>query len=277
MGIASTLEETNISFLKPRHSLNSKVISMNKNIIVNIILTLFIAVILTGCNNQRPAQTNTTQPLFNESLNQQIENLTNSVEVVFKEFNYTPIDRPDAKYEILEDDIFTLSNGSFNSSEISFLGLKLGDSYEQIIKAVGIPDVMYASADKSYRNLEYSKKIGINSSETAITYHVENDTLTQVILRWQFGRYMNGNTTMNVDKNTLYRLLDTPDYIDFQLTIYKVFHYVEKGVDLYLKGDNAKIFVFKAPREFKGVNYVTTLKDLGGGIVVNVTEPVLIE
>ncbi|MFH0869759.1 MAG: hypothetical protein V1866_01735 [archaeon] len=250
---------------------------MDKNMIMTIVLTLVLAVMLTGCKDQPLVPTNTTQPLFNESLNQQIENLTNTVEAVFKEFNYTPVDRPDAKYEILEDDIFTLANGSFNSSEISFLGVKIGDSYEQIIKAVGIPDVMYVSADKSYRNLEYGKKIGINSTLTAITYHVENDTLTQVIIRRQFKRYMNGNTSIDVDKDTLYRLIDTPDYIDFQLSIYKVFHYVEKGVDIYLKGDNAHIFVFKMPREFKGVNYVTKLTDMGGGIVVNVTEPVLID
>lgn len=254
---------------------------MDKNIItsiiVSIMLTLLAAVVLTGCNSQPQAQGNTTQPLFNESLNQQIDNMTNPTEVVFKEFNYTPVDRPDAKYEIIEDDIFTLTNGSFNSSEISFLGVKLGDSYEQVLKALGVPDVMFVSPDKSYRNLEYGRKIGINSSLTAITYHVENDTLTQVTLHPQFARYLNGNTTIGTEKDTLYRLLDTPDYIDFQLEIFKVFHYVEKGVDLYLKGDNVGIFTFKMPREFKGVKYVTKMIDIGGGIVVNVTEPVLIE
>jgi len=239
-------------------------------------LAIFSVILLAGC--KPVTEGGPTGPLVNDSLNQAIENLTktNITKEEFKEFdfNYTP--RIDAKYEIAKDDVFNLSKGNLTSTEISFLGVKLGDSYQTVLEKLGIPDTMYTAADKSYKNMDYFRKIGINTLEPAITYHIENDTVIRVTVKPAFNKYLHGNTAMGQTKEYIYGLFDVPDYQDFVSNL-RVFHYVEKGMEIYLKTDKTNILSFILPRDFKGVKYVTVLKDMGDGVFFNVTEPVLTE
>lgn len=241
-----------------------------------ILLVIISLVLIAGCN-PKPVVTNNTNPLFNQSLNIELENLTNAAPVdSFIEFYFNYTQRNDSKYEIAEDDIFTLTNGDFTSKDISFLGIVLGDSYTFVLDEIGIPDVMFVPADASYRNMEYRKKIGIGGKFSGITYHLENDTVTSVTVKPPFIKYMKGNTTLGQSTELIYWLLDIPDYQSF-LSSYRVFHYVEKGVNLYFKGNYVNMIEFTMPKKFKGVTYVTMLKATGDGVFVNVTEPVLNE
>jgi hypothetical protein len=251
------------------------------NVITTMLLLLFamlVSTLIVSCK-QAPSTVN-PGPLFNESINQQIENLTktNTTQVLpeFKEFyfNYTP--RAEAKYEIARDDIFTLSWGNFTSNEISFLGVMLGDSYDSVIKRLGQPNHKLTGYNNTFSNLDYSKRIGINITDPAITFHVENDTVTRITVNIPFNKYLQGNTSVGQPKGIIYALLDVPDYQDF-LTDLKVFHYVEKGVELYFPNNYVGIMSFVPPKKFKGVKYVVVQEEIGKGVYANVTKAVLIE
>ena len=251
---------------------------MRKELIITSLVllgTLSALLILTGCKPERV--TRTSEPLFNNSLNEKIENLTVVEEPEeFEEFmfNYTP--RNDSKYEIAEDDVFTITRGNFTSTEISFFGVMLGDSYDSVIKRLGIPDVMFIPADQSYKNLEYRKRIGISGKFSGLTFHLENDTVTRITVKPAFNKYLHGNTSIGTDKEVIYALLDLPDYQDF-VSVFRVFHYVEKGVEIYFKNRYVNRISFVFPKEFKGVEYVTAQKVSQEGVLVNITEPVLTE
>ncbi len=231
------------------------------------------AVILSGC--KPPIAQEITIPLFNQSINEQIENLT-IPETDFVEFyyNYTPTNR--SRYEIAEHDVFTLSMGNFTSAEISFLGIMLGDSYEYVLEGLGIPDVLFIPADESYKNMEYRDKIGIGGELSGISFHLENDTVTRITVKSPFNKYLQGNTSTGIDKEVIYYLLDVPDYQDF-VSVLRVFHYVEKGADIYFRNRYVDRMSFYMPKEFKGVEYMTFYKMISEGIFVNATEPVLRE
>jgi hypothetical protein len=278
--IAIFLNACRLSSLKPFQEaiyMNRK--GTSKGIITTMLVVMAVLAIgfaLSGCQPDQPLtqNNNDNNTLFNQTINNQIENLS-QLPAGFVEFyvNYTV--RNDSKYEIAKDDVFTMSKGNFTSDDISFLGVKLGDSYESVLSNLGQPDVIYIAADKSYKNLEYRRKIGINSNTSGITYHVENGTVTIVSIRPSFNKYLHGNTSFGVKRDFFYAVLGEPDYTDFALDVYKVFHYVEKGMDVYLRADRSAIFSFYEPKEFKGVEYITVQKELSPGVVVNVTEAVL--
>jgi hypothetical protein len=262
---------------------------MNKNdfgvkasivtIFIVIVLVAALSLVMTSCT--KPAQPGNLPgndvPLFNQSINTQIENLTDISKVPeVKKYVFTYVPRNNTKYEVAKDDFIMLSKGNFTSTEISVLGIKLGDSADDVRKTIGVPDTEFIAADKSYRNIEYGRRIGINSTDTAITFHIENGTVTQINLRRLFNKYLQGNSTIGKDKNFVYAYIGIPDYQDF-LANHKVFHYVEKGMNLYVNMDDVDAISFQMPKVFKGVKYVTRNQEIAQGIYGNVTEAVLIE
>ncbi len=246
-----------------------------KNMLILIFSIMTILLIFTGC---APKETTEPESLFNQSLNQELENLTQPEQGTddFEPFFYNWSQRPEAEYEIAEHDVFTLTMGNFTSTEISFFSVMLGDSYEELLERLGIPDTIFMPADESYKNLEYRKKIGISGLESGLTFHLENNTVTRITVKPNFDKYLHGNTSIGTDKQTIYTVLDLPDYTSF-VTSYRVLNYVEKGVEVYLRTNQVDRMSFTLPKEFKGVEYVTATKLVGEGVLVNTTEPVLIE
>ncbi|MBW2990530.1 hypothetical protein KY348_02375 [Candidatus Woesearchaeota archaeon] len=246
---------------------------MHKKTLIIGLMVIAALILLTSC---KPKPEQETNPLFNESLNEQIEELTRVEEEPgeFEEFMFEYEPRNESKYEIAEDDVFSVKD--FTSTEISFFGLMLGDSYEDVLERLGIPDVMFIPKDESFRNMEYRNKIGIGSVYSGIIFHLENDTVTRITVKSAFNKYLHGNTSIGTDKEVIYALLDIPDYQSFIVNL-RVFHYVEKGVEVYFKNRYIDRISFIFPKEFKGVEYVSKEKLVSDGIIVNITEPVLVE
>ena len=251
-----------------------KVIFMNKNLVITGFLLVIALLLFTAC---MPVTKQEPETLFNESLNKEIEEIiTPEQPEEFEEFMFEWIPRNESRYEIARDDIFTITRGNFTSNEISFFGLMLGDSYEDVLERLGIPDVMFIPADESYKNLEYRKRIGIGGLLSGLTFHIEDDTVTRITVKPAFEKYLHGNTSIGTSKEMIYVLLDIPDYQSF-LSYLRVFHYVEKGVEVYFKNKYIDRISFFFPREFKGVEYVTTQKIVSEGVLANTTSPVLVE
>lgn len=249
---------------------------MNKKMLItSFVLVMLVLVLFSAC--KLPVVEEEPEPLFNESLNEELENLAEpEPEEVFEEFMFEWMPRNESVYEIAEEDIFTMTMGNFTSEEISFFGLMLGDSYEQVLERLGVPDVMSIPPDESYKNMEYRNKIGIGGKESGLTFHLEEDIVTRITVKPPFKKYMYGNTSIGTDKELIYTVLDLPDYQDF-MNVYRIFFYVEKGVEVYLRNRYVDRISFIPPREFKGVEYVTSLEYIQEGVVVNTTKPVLNE
>jgi hypothetical protein len=256
---------------------------MNRNIndrnayrAIPFLVLLALLTILGGCKESGSERYNNGLLPINATLNEELEKSAMASNAEFKEFklNFTP--NPLARFDFAIDDVFSISGESFNSLDAAVLGVMLGDSYQDVLERLGVPDVMFVPTDKSYRNLEYGKKIGIGGSLTAITYHIEDDTVTRISMRQTFAKYLVGNTSIGQTKEYLYDNFDVPDYQSFTQTE-KVHHYVEKGIEFYINRDELQIISLIPPRDFKGVEYRTVPVDIGGGIFANVTKPFLKE
>jgi hypothetical protein len=237
-----------------------------------ILITLMIfSVFLLACTPQTIEQ---EDPLYNEDLNNELEDLQNNTEVdVNTEFSYEP--RAEAEYEIADVDLFALTNGSFDPKNISFLGVMLGDSYQSVKDRLGVPDVEYEPSDKSYQNLDYHAKIGLERGE-GISFHIVDDKVERIVVKKNFNKFLQGDTELGQSKEYVYTVFDTPDYTDL-VSNFKIFFYVEKGLEFYLVRNSVDRVAFTYPEEFKGVTYEVVQEQIGDGIYKNVTRPVRIE
>jgi hypothetical protein len=256
--------------------------------ILAMILVASLTLLAASCQPQTTIGDNSppvqASPLYDAALNQELNNITNPANAVqnnsaiaepaFKEFifNYTP--RAEARYDFAKEDVFTLTNGSLNSSKLAVMGIMIGDNYTTVMERLGIPDVSKSPTDRSYTNLEYGHKIGIGGNTTALTIHLENDSVTRISMRTPFVKYLHGNTSFKKDKNYIYSTFNLPDYQDFT-SYYKVFHYVSKGIDLYTNKDKIEVISLLAPMKFKGVTYVSVRQEIAPGLYANITQAVL--
>ena len=250
---------------------------MNKTGLFMVLALAAVALALAGCQRQAVLPGDNA-PIYNESLNKDIEGMMQDTTPDFVEFDFQYKQRNESKYEIAETDVFTELGTDLNASEISVFGVMLGDNYSTVLEYLGIPDVMVTPPDKSYRNMEYGKKIGIGGNQTALTIHLDNDTVTGIHMRAPFAKYLQGNASTGTPIETYYELIDLPDYTDFT-TALRVIHYVEKGLDLYFDRNKLNIMSLVTPKVFKGVKYVTERVEVspGTGIFVNKTKAVLVE
>jgi len=243
---------------------------MRKGLIfIGLVIVIISLLLFTGC---KPKVEDQPQTLFNESLNQEIEDLTQveGSELVFNQ-------RPEAKYEITQDDIFMDSKGNFTSLEISFFGVMLGDSFNEVEEILGPADTTRIPADESYKNMHYKKTLGISGDkEPGLNIHLVNDIVTRITVTPSAGDYLQGNTSIGTEKELIYTILDVPEYQDFVAT-FRVFHYVEKGLEVYLDANKLDRISFIFPQEFNGVEYVTTPTISEVGLIVNITKPVLVD
>ncbi|MBU1198291.1 MAG: hypothetical protein KKF46_05225 [Nanoarchaeota archaeon] len=250
----------------------------NKFIIAGIILVMLSLFLFSGCKPEDTSPEIKPEDLIDQNLTQEIEETTDSgfVAPSFDPFMFEYEPREESKYEIAEDDVFSLGGMDFKSTDISFLGVMLGDSMAEMVARLGQPNDMYIASDKSYTNANYRKTIGIGEIEEGLTFHLEDDVITRITVKPSFGKYLHGNTSIGTTKQTLYIIIDLFDYQDF-LSYLKVFHYVEKGVEIYLKADKIERMSFIEPKEFKGVEYITVTEKTAEGVYANVTKTVPIE
>lgn len=246
---------------------------MKKGLIFAVLMIVLVSMLLfTSC---KPKVEEQTEPLFNESLNEEIENLT-QIEPEEEKLTFTK--RAEAKYEITQDDVFMDSKGNFTSLELSFFGVMLGDSFDEVEEYLGPADTSSIAADESYRNMYYksSLKIPGTANEPGLTLHLENEIVTRITVTPPANNFLHGNTTIGREKELIYTILDIPDYQSF-VSNFRVFYYVEKGVEVYLARNKVNRISFVFPQEFKGVEYVKVPIISAEGILVNVTRPVRIE
>ena len=161
-----------------------------------------------------------------------------SIYLIFKqpEKEVKELQKKEAKYEITETDIFSLSN--FTSSEISVKGIMLGDSFDQVLEKLGYPD-----AQKDYPpdiiNLEYSKRINLNG--TGLILQFKNKILKKITIREPFNEYLIGKTKIIHSKDEIYNIFGAPDEMKFvpihqgSTIVFRNNMYKDKGLEIYIR------------------------------------------
>ncbi len=129
-------------------------------------------------------------------------------------------------YELTESDVF--ANIDFQGYRVSVFNVKLGDSYQTVIKKIGRPDVQQLHPPNIV-NWEYSTKIDTDGSGLII--HMEGGVVTSFTVKKPFNKYLSGNSKIQGEKEDIYRIFGKPDRlkINYPFTYY---YYDNKGLDV---------------------------------------------
>ncbi len=148
-------------------------------------------------------------------------------------------------YEATRDDAFAVKDVS--SLFISVLGVHLGSSMEEVIAAVGKPDVQTAPVT-DVMNWEYRESLGLE--KIGLLFHFENGTVTRITAKTPFNPRLQGNMVINHTKEDLYRLFGKPDKIQL-LSGLTVYSYHDQGIDIIMDGSKQNGFSLMYPQPEK--------------------------
>jgi len=141
-----------------------------------------------------------------------------------------------AKYEITKDDIFSISD--FNGNDVSVMGIKVGDTVNDVISTLGEPDLR-SNYENLVSNFEYSKAIGLK--ETGLIVSLEANIVTSITIRKPFNKYLVGKTIIDYTKDNIYNIFGIPDKTIFtpieegSFVVIRLMRYSNKGIEFIIR------------------------------------------
>lgn len=174
------------------------------------------------------------------------ENLTLEVITIKDEVKFIDISTitvAKGYHEVTQEDI--IRNSNITGDKIQVLGLKVGDSSEEMLSLLGEPD-MLKSYEKNVFICEYNKAIGLK--ETGIIIKLTDDIIERLTVLHPFEPYLiNGTNFLGMTKYDIYKIMGTPDN-QYEEPKTRIFFYDETGIDILLYRKYAKGFSLRMPK-----------------------------
>lgn len=133
-------------------------------------------------------------------------------------------------YELTKQDM--LFNDGWTSQDISVFDIALGDSMQDVIEKLGLPDLRTDYPGGS-TNFEYRDSLMLKSIGFLI--HFENETVTRMTMRPSFNRFLHGNTRIGHSKEQLFQQFGNPDQAQL-LSYFTIYKYDDIGLELHIRG-----------------------------------------
>ncbi len=130
-------------------------------------------------------------------------------------------------YEITGTDVFSMID-DIDSRNVMVMGIKLGDSMDDVLTKIGAPDIETQVGPNSF-NYEFREKLA--ADHVALLFHSDNGTVTRITVRPEFNRYLKGKTAIhNISKSNMYSMFGKPDKLEL-LSYFTVYYFYEKGFE----------------------------------------------
>ncbi len=147
---------------------------------------------------------------------------------------------PDVAGEILYYDVFS---DRIPSDNISFFGVRLGDSEERVVELHGEADSVSEYQFGAVRNLEYG--FG-QENVTVVLYHVERGVVRAVLVTNDANDLLVGETVMMGGRDRLYGLLGIPSVAQ-DLHMERAFVYNSLGYAVFINAAGIDRVYFSEP------------------------------
>jgi len=135
-------------------------------------------------------------------------------------------EEPKEIVEITEVDIFPLDGKT--GEDISVLGVKLGDTKEDVKEKIGLPDLEVTYPIST--NWEYRESLTLDS--IGLLIHFEYGEVTRITIKTPFNKFLHGETVINYDKYDIYRMFGKPDEMRL-LSFFTQYTYYTKGFEVF--------------------------------------------
>lgn len=129
------------------------------------------------------------------------------------------------------------------ADEISFFGVRLGDTEEFVRELHGVPDVEESYQFGRVVNLEYDFSL---NNQTAVLYHTERGVVTAVLVPYEAQQLLGFSTLLNESRAEMYSVLGLPT-LTRDVDLERVAHYDSLGYDVYTSGRMVDRIYFTTP------------------------------
>jgi hypothetical protein len=161
---------------------------------------------------------------------------------------------PEGTVEITETDIFA-DLEKIDAHKTAVKGVMLGDTEQEVIQKIGIPDSQLAPKP-NILNMEYGIKFGLQ--KTGLIIQLRDNQVRKITFKKPFNKFLKGKTKIIHTKDNMYiNVLGKPDEIFFipetptSVKAFRLFQYKDLGVEVMIDKDKQTGFtitdVFDSP------------------------------
>lgn len=155
----------------------------------------------------------------------------------------------DDRYELLEDDALTLiDQRKITGDQVTVDGVGLGDGFQDLLDAIGTPQVIDEFYDDNIINAKYENEDG----ETTYIFHLENDSITRIVIRGGLNPRLPEGSKINIDLADITTRFGKPEFNEDVLLAnsgYRTYYYYTRGLEIYHARKNMIGYAFVMPQE----------------------------
>ena len=141
----------------------------------------------------------------------------------------------DTRHELFEEDVLTLiDDDAITSNQVTVDGVGLGDSFQDLINAIGTPQVIDEYTEDNIINAKYENEL----DQTTYIFHFENDKVTRIVIRPGLNDRLPEGSKIDMDLSTITSRFGKPDFSEDVLLAhrgFRTYYYYPKGIELYHK------------------------------------------
>ncbi|HLC84176.1 MAG TPA: hypothetical protein VJH22_00090 [Candidatus Nanoarchaeia archaeon] len=150
--------------------------------------------------------------------------------------------------ELFSTDVLTLlDEGRLSSTKVTVDGVKLGDSFQDVVKRLGAPAIIDEYYDDAVLNAKYETADG----KAAYIFHVENETVTRMVIREGVNDRLPSGSKIDMTLEEITARFGKPDRsedVSLGTSGYRAYYYDSLGLEIYHQRKKMIGFALVAPR-----------------------------
>lgn len=148
------------------------------------------------------------------------------------------------EYDLTQTDVFALlKEGSIKSDQVSVGGVSLGGGFSDVSDSFGLP----YSLEEYEGGIVNARYVEPNTNLTTLIFHLENNSITRIVVRSPFNDNLHGDTVIDMKKDDMTAFFGKPDSFE-DATSLVTYYFNDMGLEMYLKRKNVIGFGLVPPK-----------------------------
>src|SRR3989344_2580913 len=150
--------------------------------------------------------------------------------------------------EITETDLFSMPK--YHSLNVTVLGIRLGNTEEQVMTTLGKPDTINTYQDQTGEIANFEYKTLLGTEKIGLVVHLENGIVERITFKQPFNKYLKGKTRIvpEYGKEELFNLFGKPTSKRV-MKPFQIYNYEDRGLEILFHEEGWDGFTLVRPKE----------------------------
>ena len=156
-----------------------------------------------------------------------------------------PEDLAKPTYEITEHDVLDLlDKKQITGDQVSYMGVKIGDSFTDMVRALDSPNVIDEYFDLNIVNAKYTDELG----NATVLFHLQDDVVERITIRPGLNPdLINRSKIEDWSLDNITTSFGKPDY-SYDTQFIRVYEYHDLGFEIFHKRKSMYYYAFVRPK-----------------------------